>query len=597
MLVFVGEYLKQYRRISRVDILFGIAGAQYGFTVSLEMFLTYRVSIIMPLRFKQHLLGGLVALVAFLLIPSLKAATYYVDYANGNDISIGTSTAAPFKHCPGDNSATSIAASTALMSGDSIIFKGGVSYTGQIGVNWSGSNGRAVTYDGNSAGSWGSGKAIIDQQHTLGLTGGFVAGSAKSYITIKNFIIKNVGGYYPVPSPRGCANSIGAPAQSSNGGVVFDQGGSYLTVSDCAFSEIGEWHNTDPFTGNAISGACVWFNDASHVLIASNDFTKSMMGAAIKAQSANITDIEIVGCQFHNYLVWSIDISPRSQGRTLSDIRIHDNQFYNYAEYTSGMWTGCGSAPHVDNIYLRVDYDNTTWTSTKIYNNWFYVENYSGAGGSACIALSQQGGADIFNNVFNNTLHPSIVVRGGPRAGGSSQTNNIFNNTFYNGSSAIVISSQGGAAPIGVIRILNNVFYDIRSGWGFAIDQYDADANPTILDYNLYYFSGSSDHDLIRRPQGILTLSSARVAGYESHGMGADPLFVSIAGGQLNPAINNLSLSATSPAIGAGTNMNAYWRFDRNGVDRGTIWDMGAYQFSGGLQRPVSPFNLRTNAP
>jgi len=88
--------------------------------------------------------------------------TYYVDYDDGSDSNNGLSTLTPFKHCPGDPNATGMPDSTSLSYGDTVIFKGGVFYRGQIRCEWGGSSGHPITYDGNTADTWGTGRAIID---------------------------------------------------------------------------------------------------------------------------------------------------------------------------------------------------------------------------------------------------------------------------------------------------------------------------------------------------------------------------------------------------------------------------------------------------
>ena len=73
-----------------------------------------------------------VGLLFLVLTSNAFAATYYVDYAQGNDTNNGTSTSAPFRHCPGDPNATDSAASIILSPGDVVIFKRGVTYQGTI---------------------------------------------------------------------------------------------------------------------------------------------------------------------------------------------------------------------------------------------------------------------------------------------------------------------------------------------------------------------------------------------------------------------------------------------------------------------------------
>lgn len=89
----------------------------------------------------------------------LSAATYYVDYKNGDDANEGTSSSSPWKHAPGDVAATGAPASVKLAGGDVVQFRGGVSYRGSIQMKYSGTSAAPITYSGTG---WGQGRAIID---------------------------------------------------------------------------------------------------------------------------------------------------------------------------------------------------------------------------------------------------------------------------------------------------------------------------------------------------------------------------------------------------------------------------------------------------
>jgi len=93
---------------------------------------------------------------------SLGFNTYYVDYDGGSDANSGMSPLAAWKHCPGDVNAAGVPTTTGLFYGDTVIFKGGVVYRGQINCNRSGRDGDPIVYDGNTAGTFGTGRAIID---------------------------------------------------------------------------------------------------------------------------------------------------------------------------------------------------------------------------------------------------------------------------------------------------------------------------------------------------------------------------------------------------------------------------------------------------
>jgi parallel beta-helix repeat protein len=104
------------------------------------------------------------SLLALLLAMSghSAATTYYIDYAGGNNSADGLSPQTPWKQSPGDKLADGNPASTELIPGDKIHFKGGVTYFGEIEIENSGSEGEPITLDGNTDGSYGDGRAILD---------------------------------------------------------------------------------------------------------------------------------------------------------------------------------------------------------------------------------------------------------------------------------------------------------------------------------------------------------------------------------------------------------------------------------------------------
>ncbi len=84
--------------------------------------------------------------------------TYYVDFDSGSNTNAGTQ-AAPWKHAPGDPNATNGPKNVALQPGDTVLFKGGVTYRGSINITAQGTEANPITYKGDG---WGTSKAIID---------------------------------------------------------------------------------------------------------------------------------------------------------------------------------------------------------------------------------------------------------------------------------------------------------------------------------------------------------------------------------------------------------------------------------------------------
>ncbi len=90
------------------------------------------------------------------------AATYYVDFADGDNTADGLSPESAWKHAPGDRNATDGPSDVALQPGDTILFRGGVAYHGSIVLEVSGEPGNPITFQGNTEGAFGEGRAILD---------------------------------------------------------------------------------------------------------------------------------------------------------------------------------------------------------------------------------------------------------------------------------------------------------------------------------------------------------------------------------------------------------------------------------------------------
>jgi hypothetical protein len=168
-------------------------------------------------------------------------STYYVDYASGSDANAGTSPSAPWMHAPGDPRSAGEAAATTLGPGDTVLFKGGVVYEGTVVIPWSGTAGRPITYDGNSAGNFGTGRAILDGAgKALGPSAfqyGFLGGErwngvedlGISYVVIDHFEIRDL---------RYIWNDTGGGWNNGPLGVAIGAAGSNVTVENCWVHEV-----------------------------------------------------------------------------------------------------------------------------------------------------------------------------------------------------------------------------------------------------------------------------------------------------------------------------------------------------------------------
>lgn len=94
--------------------------------------------------------------------PSWPTSARFVDYEGGSDSSDGRSPETAWKHHPWDSQATGVPAETDLAPGTEVILKGGVTYRGSWLAGDSGQPGAPIVIDGNTRGTWGTGRAVLD---------------------------------------------------------------------------------------------------------------------------------------------------------------------------------------------------------------------------------------------------------------------------------------------------------------------------------------------------------------------------------------------------------------------------------------------------
>ncbi len=207
----------------------------------------------MSVNFRNFARVGVILAVIFLTSGRAKAANHFIDYVGGADSNNGTSTNSPWQHCPGDPSATGNAGAATLAAGDTVFFKGGVSYvltavytsapcTAGIALKWNGAVNNPITYDGNSAGNWGSGRAVITDNCTTNNIVAFYNYGNISNLSFKNIEIGPIGGSQNLPPDPGYAlppnPGAGIATGGSMNGVTID-GFSY-------FHNLGYWYNQSP---------------------------------------------------------------------------------------------------------------------------------------------------------------------------------------------------------------------------------------------------------------------------------------------------------------------------------------------------------------
>ena len=506
----------------------------------------------------------------FALTSNVSATEFYVDFSSGADTNDGTSTSTPFTHCPGDDYATSNAATTTLSGGDIVYFKGGVEYKGRIDIDWSGSGGNYITYDGNSAGTWGTGRAIIDGENVR--YRGFYAAGARDYIKIDNFEIRDI--------KHGTAAYSHAGIQIGSTGSDSD----YITIEDCYIWDVGYWENDGV---NTPSGYGIKIDRPVNCTIQNNILKKtSKCGIQLYGAKSCTIDENTIG----EYISWGLDLAGEYQtptNNTISDNTFYDMWHHDCKGNTSctaeeGCWTGnCASNPHTDYLFIRkgsgVNPEDTIVERNLFYNDKDFTDlSYDGTA-----FVSEGGTRSIYrNNVFINP-HSYMCFQ----TETNSTDTEIYNNTFYHPRYFAVRMKVAG------VKIKNNIIIG-TSSYYFMTEAVHDDIDS---DYNLFV-----DISCISKWEGVgcqdFTLSEWQTAtGDDSHSPSsvasvADIKFQDISGYPSSCSSMDLRLQSDSPAVNTGTTISGFTNdYDNISRPQGSAWDIGAYEFS---LPPAPPTNL-----
>jgi hypothetical protein len=541
-----------------------------------------------------------VAATIFPLASQTKAVSYYVDYSSGTDSNVGTGTANAWRHCPGDPAATGVAASTALKPGDTVFFKGGVTYTlspqnasdvsanqGGIVLKWNGATGSPITYCATNA--WGTGRAIFTDGYSANWICAFYAPGTANNLVFNNLELGPIGGSASLPPDTGSAVPPKPGAGILAGGSLIN-----VTIANCYFHQLGYWFNQQPMGDGSIWGEGVQCIDYIGLTITNCEFTK--VGIACELPISNVSsNLTIANCSFHDAIVWCIDLPHNQNGCSLDSVYIVGNTLSNYCQQWNN-WTGYGGWPHADGIFLRGD-NLTTFNDGRninVYNNTFF-DSQTGAS-TAAIYLEGGVSVNIYNNLFTTV---NSVPIGAHNDGTQSITSTnflvrIYNNTFYE-----VDNTHLGivgypnyiwrTAASTQLDVKNNIFYDTSSSvslLSLGLTNTAAAYPKFTIDYNCYRsLAKAFVYQVLGDTSATTTdLGGLRGHGWETHGMTNDPLFVSLAGGTANSIANNYGLQSGSPCIGAGVNLGSLnlpgLGVGINGVPRPATgnWDIGAYQ-------------------
>jgi len=175
----------------------------------------------------------------------------------------------------------------------------------------------------------------------------------------------------------------------------------------------------------------------------------------------------------------------------------------------------------------------------------------------------------VYYNQFINSATAGIIVKG-------IQNATLYNNTIYTNSSisgfdaGINIKSNGvGEVSAGTVS-KNNIIYSLSGRLVYVEDA--ASGVGFVSDNNLYYSWGGSNIGMISESVVAGNFAAWQAAGFDTHGVYADPLFINI-------GTSDYRLQRTSPAIDIGVGLGFSRDLVNTSVPQGSLPDAGAYEY------------------
>jgi hypothetical protein len=486
----------------------------------------------------------------------VRTPTYFVDFAAGDDTADGRSHSTPWKHAPGDGNATGGPAAARLAPGDVVLFKGGVPYYGTVTVTTSGTQATPIVLEGGPQEGWGSGRAIVDGQE-MRSTGIAVTGA--SYVLVEGFEVRSFD-----------------KTQSSTGIDV--SGGSNDTVAGNFVHDVYYPQNPNPGStaweqqrGNGISVT----NSSGTAVYANTVHDCGNAGISFSADAAEV-DGGTIACNEVTNMNWGI-VAPLGDsvaGTHMSGVTIAHNYIHDFDHYEA-----C-SAWHRDGIFVFARPDDGTLTidDFEIADNYFEDTLSTDFGSTAWIYIEYVcRNFKIHHNVLNaSRAYYGVRVLGD---GFQVQGNHLFANN--------VIANKNGMGSYGLhvmqssgVQLVNNVFYDDDTAYFVATDSMSGFS----ADYDLLFATDGTtdivtlDAGPAASPAGTsYTLATLQAAGYETHGIAADPRW-SVPFANIAADPSGFKPQPSSPAKDRGKMLSYTQDFSDMPIPEGAGPDIGAFE-------------------
>ena len=493
---------------------------------------------------------------------NLEAAVYFVDFATGNNANAGTSTGAPWQHCPGDSRVSGSAAIT-LSAGDTVVFKGGVEYdfasTSTIQANSSG-----VTFISGHVYSpqWGTDYAVMDMTlaaPTNAAIDGIFYLAARSNIVVNGLYFTGGGYQDSYSSQLGWRQSAVQDANLLVTGCVFSN------HTESAIYIVGRY-DAGEFAQNFTITNCTFREIGTH-------------GVFFRY---GLTNCQVLDCTFDR--IGTRSDSPGPGGDPVA-VFGNDSPSHNAGLIVRG--NNMSNVPIKSYIILSDQH-----SGALIENNYFHGTNgYSGL---------DLNGSGTNLTVRNNLFDMSVANFYGPITVDTDQGSGIMldglrlhNNTIRAATQNIGLvflgkGSSGSAQTSKNVDIRNNVFISTTASRSMIYIETSATGVPATdmatfqSDYNTF---DTNNYSTAFHLQGTnFSFAGWQAMGWDANSAGGTPTFTG----------SEYALNATDAlARDAGTDLSAFaFSTDRLGTLRpqGAAWDIGAYELF------MSPLIVTNNA-
>ena len=533
-------------------------------------------------------------------------ASWFVDNAAGNDANAGTSTSAPFRHCPGGSDFTG---TCTLQPGDFVYFKRGVTYAG--GQITCGQSGSVIANHADGA--------ITAAGVFTSATGGFIAAGVNAgtdwvYIyhnkeSVTGTWVETTG-LYAIASVDSATQLTlaSSPARAWTTAEL-----PYFIIRPITYKAAVGWGSGEAtLTGGGTLSVIMSSGDKNCIRVDGLTFTNTLSSTyyyrgALCHLSAGSSHFHIANCAFTNcgdsgaymggdYVVATNNTATNCAAFGVRTVGI--SSLFEHNTVTGGTRSGAdgmrfsvirySTLTDIVGSYGGFHGDSIGEINGGATGNvdygWIYGNKIKGY--IEAIPLYYASG-DGLGGPESWVVHSNLIICTYSTSGhgdAALMLNGLKYNHFYNntlvGLNGTVFGATGTAFAVFEDRtpdsqncvLKNNI---VAGSVGGAMRFDSTEHTGTVCQRNHYYLSGETTPFMY--DGAAKTLAQWQALGYDTtgihatHGLSTNPGFTDI-------ATEDFSLSASSPDLNAGEDLSAYFTLDKNGVSRVGKWSLGAIE-------------------